>query len=214
MNAKKQLCDFSEELLLYNNGFNYIAGVDEVGRGPLAGPVMAAAVILPLNVSCSWVDLINDSKKLSEKKREMLYDYIKENAVATAVGAVSPAAIDTYGIGKASRIAMQLAINQLKVPPDFLLIDAVKIDDVDIPQKSIVRGDGRCKSIAAASIVAKVTRDHYMMGIDCVYSEYGFARHKGYPTAEHMSRMIQFGICPIHRRSFTPVRNVINGNRL
>jgi ribonuclease HII len=204
-----KLPDFSEENLLRTNGYDLIAGVDEVGRGPLAGPVMAAAVILPLNTHFDWIGLVNDSKKLTEKRREQLYDAIIADAIAVGVGSVSPAGIDIHGIGNASRMAMKFAINQLHARPDFVLIDAVKLPDVKIPQKSIIRGDGKCISIAAASIVAKVSRDHYMMGIDNVYGNYGFARHKGYPTAEHMAKLEQFGICPIHRKSFAPVKNAI-----
>ncbi len=214
MSTKINFPDFSEETLLRESGCKLVAGVDEVGRGPLAGPVMAAAVILPVDNHPDWMSLVNDSKKLTERKRERLYDEIMAGAIATGVGAVSPAAIDIHGIASASRMAMKLAIDQLKVKPDFLLIDAVELDDISIPQKSIVRGDCKSLSIAAASIVAKVTRDHYMMGIDNIYADYGFARHKGYPTAEHMARLKQFSICPIHRRSFTPVRRAINRGSL
>jgi ribonuclease HII len=201
--------DFTEENLLRKKGYKLIAGVDEVGRGPLAGPVMAAAVILPLYDIPDWTDEVRDSKKLTEKRREHLYNEIMSDALAVGIGSVTPAAIDIRGIGNAARIAMKLAIEQLKTPPDFVLIDAVRLLKVTIPQKSIIRGDGKCISIAAASIVAKVTRDHYMMGIDNVYSSYGFARHKGYPTKEHLTCLAQFGACPIHRRSFTPVQNVV-----
>lgn len=203
------LPDFAEETLLRENGYNLIAGVDEVGRGPLAGPVMAAAVILRLNTHFDWIRLVNDSKKLTERKREYLYDAIMANAIAVGIGAVSPAGIDLYGIGNAARMAMKFAIDQLNLEPDFVLIDAVKLPDVKLPQKSIIRGDSKCISIAAASIVAKVSRDHYMMGIDNVYCNYGFAKHKGYPTKEHMNNLVQFGICPIHRKSFAPVKNAI-----
>ncbi|MFC1998723.1 ribonuclease HII [Chloroflexota bacterium] len=201
-----KLPDFNEENLLRTNGYELIAGVDEVGRGPLAGPVMAAAVMLPLNTHFDWIGLVNDSKKLTEKRREQLYDAIMADAIAVGVGSVNPAAIDIHGIGNAARMAMKFAIDQLDLKPDFILIDAVRLPDVKIPQKSIIRGDGKCISIAAASIVAKVTRDHYMMGIDNVYCNYGFARHKGYPTREHMNNLMRFGICPIHRKSFAPVK--------
>lgn len=203
------LPDFAEENLLRTIGYEFIAGVDEVGRGPLAGPVMAAAVILPLNSNFEWVYLVNDSKKLTERKREWLYNAIMSDALAVGVGAISPAKIDIYGIGNATRIAMQLAIAQLRIKPDFVLIDAVKLPKIRIPQKSIIRGDGQCVSIAAASIVAKISRDHYMMGIDSVYHNYGFANHKGYPTKEHLNKLHKFGVCPIHRKSYAPVKNVI-----
>jgi len=203
------LPDFTEENSLSESGYGLIAGVDEVGRGPLAGPVMAAAVILPFDIHFDWIGLVNDSKKLTERKREHLYEAIMADALAVGIGSVTPEGIDTRGIGNAARMAMQLAIAQLKTKPDFVLVDAVKLPDVKIPQKSIIRGDGKCISIAAASIVAKVTRDHYMMGIDSVYCDYGFARHKGYPTKEHMTKLERFGICPIHRKSFAPVKNAI-----
>ena len=203
------LPDFTEENSLRENGYSLIAGVDEVGRGPLAGPVMAAAVILPLNTHFEWIGMVNDSKKLTERKREQLYDSIMADAIAVGIGSVTPVGIDTHGIGNAARMAMQLAIAQLKTQPDFVLIDAVKLPSVSIPQKNIIRGDSKCVSIATASIVAKVTRDHYMMGIDNIYDSYGFARHKGYPTKEHMANLVQYGACPIHRRSFAPVQNVV-----
>jgi len=205
--------DFDEENLLMTNGYGLIAGVDEVGRGPLAGPVMAAAVMLPLNTHFDWIGLVNDSKKLTERRREQLYDAIMADAIAVGVGSVSPSGIDIHGIGNASRMAMQQAIAQLRIQPDFVLIDAVKLPSVKISQKSIIRGDGKCISIAAASIVAKVSRDHYMMGIDSVYCNYGFAQHKGYPTAKHMAALKRFGICPIHRKSFAPVKNAIEQSK-
>ena len=207
------LPDFAEEYLLIENGHNLIAGVDEVGRGPLAGPVMAAAVILRLNIHFDWIDLVNDSKKLTERKREYLYDAIMADALAVGVGSVTPEGIDTYGMGNAVRTAMQLAIAQLKTQPDFVLIDAVKLPNVNIPQKNIIRGDGKCVSIAAASIIAKVTRDHYMMGVDSIYRGYGFARHKGYPTKQHMDKLAQCGACPIHRKSFVPVKKAIEQSK-
>ncbi|MBT3363033.1 MAG: ribonuclease HII [Chloroflexi bacterium] len=201
--------NFSEEHNLRQSGYKYIAGVDEVGRGPLAGPVMAAAVILPIDNIPDWSKSVRDSKKLSERQRELLYDSIISESIATGVGSVNPANIDIHGIGEASRMAMRLAIQQLHIKPDFVLIDAVKLPDVNIAQKSIIRGDSTCISIAAASIIAKVTRDHYMMGIDNIYSNYGFAKHKGYPTKAHMDSIDKFGVCPIHRRSFSPVKNAI-----
>jgi len=207
------LPDFTEENALKANGYNFIAGVDEVGRGPLAGPVMAAAVILPSDTCFDWTGQVNDSKKLTKRKREQLYDSIMADAIAVGVGSVTSGGIDTHGIGNAARMAMQLAIAQLKTQPDFVLIDAVKLPSVNIPQKSIIRGDSKCVSIAAASIVAKVTRDHYMTGIDNVYSSYGFARHKGYPTKQHMANLAQHGACPIHRKSFAPVKHVVKDCR-
>ncbi|MFC1905932.1 ribonuclease HII [Chloroflexota bacterium] len=209
MSVLNILPDFTEERLLRTNGYELIAGVDEVGRGPLAGPVMAAAVIIPAKPDFDWIGIVNDSKKLSGKIRECLYNAIISDSIAVSVGSVSPAGIDIHGIGNATRMAMKSAIDQLRIHPDFVLIDAVKLPNVDLPQKSIIRGDSTCISIAAASIVAKVTRDHYMMGIDTVYSNYGFSHNKGYPTKEHMNKLEQFGICPIHRKSFGPVKNAI-----
>lgn len=200
--------DLSNEYYLWQQGYNYIAGVDEVGRGPLAGPIIAAAVILPIDEKFPWLSDIKDSKLLSGKKRERLYDLILTNAFAVGIGSVSSNDIDKIGIGKADRFAMRLAVENLCHQTDYLLIDAFNIPDVDIPQKGIIHGDRLCISIAAASIVAKVTRDHFMMGYDCVYSQYGFANHKGYGTKEHILNLQKHGPCPIHRRSFAPVNKV------
>ncbi|MCX6012718.1 MAG: ribonuclease HII [Chloroflexi bacterium] len=197
--------DFSNERFLWQQGYNYIAGVDEVGRGPLAGPIMAAAVILPKDANFAWLSDVKDSKLLSEKKREHLYSLILREALAAGIGSVNSSDIDRIGIGTADKVAMRLAVDNLCHPTDFLLIDAFLIPDVDIPQKGIIHGDRLCISIAAASIVAKVTRDHFMMGYDCVYSQYGFAHHKGYATREHIANLHKYGPCPIHRRSFAPI---------
>ena len=176
-----------------------IAGIDEAGRGPLAGPVAAGAVILPADHDILY---LNDSKKLSAKKRDLLFDQIKEEAVAWAVGLVEPERIDEINILQATYEAMRLAIAQLKVRPSVLVNDAVTIPGVQIPQIPVVKGDAKCISIAAASILAKVTRDRIMEEMDTLYPEYGFAKHKGYGTKEHMDAIRTYGPCPIHRRSF------------
>ena len=176
-----------------------IAGIDEAGRGPLAGPVAAGACILPADHDILY---LNDSKKLSAKKRDMLFDQIKEEALAWSVGLVDSARIDEINILQATYEAMRLAISQLKVPPTVLVNDAVTIPGIQIPQVPVIKGDAKCISIAAASILAKVTRDRIMEEMDEKYPEYGFAKHKGYGTREHMDAIREFGPCPIHRRSF------------
>ncbi len=181
-----------------------ICGIDEAGRGPLAGPVAAGAVILPPDCEILF---LNDSKKLSEKRREELFLEIQEKAVAWSVGIVGPDVIDEINILQATYEAMRRAIAGLKVAPDLLLNDAVTIPGVPINQVPIVKGDAKSVSIAAASIMAKVTRDHMMMECDALFPEYGFAKHKGYGTAAHIAAIKEFGPCPIHRRSF--IRNFV-----
>lgn len=177
----------------------YICGIDEAGRGPLAGPVVAAAAVLPKDCQILY---LNDSKKLSEKKRDLLFDEIKEKAVAYGVGIVSPQVIDEINILQATYEAMRQAISQLTVTPEILLNDAVTIPGVDIMQVPIIKGDAKSVSIAAASILAKVTRDRMMAEYDQIYPEYGFAKHKGYGTAAHIAALKEYGPCPIHRRTF------------
>ncbi len=177
----------------------YICGIDEAGRGPLAGPVVAAAAVLPKDCQILY---LNDSKKLSEKKRDLLFDEIKEKAVTYGVGIVSPQVIDEINILQATYEAMRQAISQLKVTPEILLNDAVTIPGVDIMQVPIIKGDAKSVSIAAASILAKVTRDRMMVEYDQIYPEYGFAKHKGYGTAAHIAALKEYGPCPIHRRTF------------
>jgi len=171
-----------------------------VGRGPLAGPVVAAAVILGEGVVIPGV---NDSKKLSEAKREVLYDEIKAKAVAIGVGMAAVELIDEINILNATYVAMKRALNELSVQPDYILLDAVTLKDVTIPQKGIVKGDTLCLSIAAASIIAKVERDRLISAYDAIYPEYKFSKHKGYGTKEHMECIRKLGLLPIHRRSFT-----------
>ncbi len=177
----------------------YICGIDEVGRGPLAGPVVAGAVILPKN---HMILHLNDSKKLSEKRREMLYDEIMECAVATGIGMVSPARIDEINILQATYEAMRMAIGNLKVIPDLLLNDAVTIPQVEIPQVPIIKGDAKSVSIAAASIIAKVTRDRLMKEYEQILPGYDFAHNKGYGTRAHLEGLKRLGPSPIHRMSF------------
>lgn len=184
-------------------GCRFICGVDEAGRGPLAGPVAAGAVILPKDCRLLY---LNDSKKLSEKRREELFIQIKENAVAWSVGIASPARIDEINILQATYEAMRSAIEGLGVKPDVLLNDAVTIPGLDLLQVPIIKGDLKSLSIAAASIMAKVTRDHMMAEYDELFPGYGFAKHKGYGTAAHISALKDLGPCPIHRRSF--IKNI------
>lgn len=180
-------------------GRGFLCGIDEVGRGPLAGPVVAGAVILPIDCEILY---LNDSKKLSEKKRELLYDEIMEKAVATGIGAVSPARIDEINILQATYEAMRQAVGRLSVQPQLLLNDAVTIPGIEIPQVPIIKGDAKSASIAAASIVAKVTRDRLMVEYDRTMPEYGFASNKGYGSREHIQALKEFGPSPIHRASF------------
>ena len=191
-----------EQMREYENTYAacaYICGIDEAGRGPLAGPVAGGAVILPKDCRLLY---LNDSKKLSEKRREELFVQIKEQAVAWSVGIVGPERIDEINILQATYEAMRQAIAGLGVKPDILLNDAVEIPGVDIMQVPIIKGDAKSVSIAAASIMAKVTRDHMMEEYDQLFPEYGFAKHKGYGTAAHIQAIAELGPCPIHRRSF------------
>lgn len=178
---------------------SYICGIDEAGRGPLAGPVVAGAVILPKDCQILY---LNDSKKLSEKKRELLYEEIREKAVSWGVGIVSPGRIDEINILQATYEAMRDAVSQLSPAPEILLNDAVTIPGIDLMQIPIVKGDAKSVSIAAASIMAKVTRDRMMVEYDALYPEYGFAKHKGYGTAVHIQAIKEHGPCPIHRSTF------------
>ena len=185
----------------YEKGYTYIAGIDEAGRGPLAGPVVAAAVILPKDC---LIEGVNDSKKISEKKREKLYDDIINNAVAWGVGIVDNNVIDEINILNATRKAMRMAIDNLKVKPDYILIDAEKkVDTGGIPYTPIIKGDALSISIASASIIAKVTRDRIMREYDEIFPMYGFEKHKGYGTKAHIEAIKQHGLCMIHRLTFS-----------
>lgn len=189
------------------DGCSLICGVDEAGRGPLAGPVAAGAVILPKDCTILY---LNDSKKLSEKRREELFLEIREKAVSYSVGIVGPERIDEINILQATYEAMRQAVSGLGVVPDLLLNDAVTIPELAIPQVPIIKGDAKSVSIAAASILAKVTRDHLMEEYDRQFPQYGFAKHKGYGTAAHVAALREFGPCPIHRRSF--LKNILGEN--
>ncbi len=188
------------EKQLYENGYRYICGVDEVGRGPLAGPVVCAAVILPLD---NVIDGIGDSKSLTAKKREKLSEIILKKAVACNICRVEPQKIDEINILEATKLCMKNAVEGLGIKPDFVLTDGNMTLDIDIPQQSIIKGDALVYSIGAASIVAKVYRDAIMTEYDKIYPAYGFAKNKGYGTAIHIDAIKEAGICPIHRRSFT-----------
>ena len=188
----------------YKEKYTYICGIDEAGRGPLAGPVVAGAVILPKDKDILYV---NDSKKLSEKRREELYVQIMEEALAASVGIVNNEVIDDINILQATYEAMRQAVASLKVVPQALLNDAVIIPGINLPQEKIIKGDAKSISIASASIIAKVTRDHMMDEYDKIYPEYGFAKHKGYGTAQHIEALRKYGPCPIHRMSF--IKNLI-----
>lgn len=211
--AKKQLNAYEKELARTEKmksfekeyaSYSYICGIDEVGRGPLAGPVVAGAVILPKDCDILY---LNDSKQLSEKKREELYDVIMEKAVSTGLGFVSPERIDQINILQATYEAMREAIAKLSLQPDLLLNDAVTIPKVAIRQVPIIKGDAKSISIAAASIIAKVTRDRLMVQYDSVFPEYGFASNKGYGAAAHIEALRKYGPTPIHRRSF--IKNLL-----
>lgn len=192
-------------------GYRRIAGVDEVGRGPLAGPVVAAAVILPVR---SRLVGVNDSKQLSERERERFHIAICEQAVGTGIGWADVVEIDQLNILEATRLAMRRALEQLVPSPDYVLIDAVSLPGINIPVRPIIKGDSLSISIAAASIVAKVTRDRLMVNYHNTFPEYGFLSHKGYGTAEHLKRLAHHGPCSIHRRSFAPVKLALSARKM
>ena len=190
---------------LYKEGIKYIAGIDEAGRGPLAGPVVIGCVIMPQD---SFIEYVNDSKKVSETKREMLYEKITNEAIAWSTGIVWQDEIDEINILNATKKALTMAIDNLKVKPDKIVVDALdKIETRGIPYISVIKGDAKIYSISAASIIAKVTRDRIMREYDEIYPEYGFSGHKGYGTAKHIAAIKEHGICPLHRKSF--VKNFI-----
>lgn len=190
---------------IYDQGKEYICGIDEAGRGPLAGPVVVASVIMPKD---SMIEGVNDSKKVSEKKREKLYDQILEEAISYSVGIVDQKEIDRVNILNATKAGLTESIKGLKTKPDIILVDALTgIDTCGIPYMPIIKGDAKCYSIAAASIIAKVTRDRIMRQWHEVYPEYNFIQHKGYGTAAHIAAIKEHGLCPLHRLSF--VKNII-----
>jgi len=200
---------FDAERELQRQGYRLIAGVDEVGRGPLAGPVVAAAVILPLDRGLPWLSLVRDSKELTPQSREYLAQHIEGDAIAVGIGQVSSEVIDDEGIVAATQQAMKLATQGLAPRPDFILVDGISLPQLDCPGDCVVDGDSICLSIAAASIIAKVARDRFMVEMDGLYPGYGFARHKGYGTPEHLQSLERHGVCPIHRKSFYPVREMV-----
>jgi ribonuclease HII len=195
----RSMVDFQTERLLLEKGIGRIAGVDEAGRGPLAGPVVAAAVVFAAEPGIHGID---DSKKLTPRKRELLFAEILKEATGVGIGIVSPGDIDRLNIYRAAMEAMRQAVAQLAPPPGHLLIDGPRYHDATIPFTALIGGDGRCISIAAASIIAKVTRDRIMLRLDEQYPAYGFARHKGYGTAEHLKALEREGPCEAHRKSF------------
>lgn len=186
---------------LYQKGFQKICGIDEAGRGPLAGPVVVAGVIMPQN---SMIEGVNDSKKVSEKKREKLYDLILEEAISYSVAIIGQDVIDEINILNATKQGVTNVVEGLDTKPNLIIVDALNhIDTKGIPYDSIIKGDAKCYSIAAASIIAKVTRDRIMRQWDEIYPQYGFVQHKGYGTAKHITAIKEYGLCPIHRRTFT-----------
>lgn len=186
---------------LYQKGFQKICGIDEAGRGPLAGPVVVAGVIMPQD---SMIEGVNDSKKVSEKKREKLYDLILEEAISYSVAIMGQDVIDEINILNATKQGVTKVVEELEIKPNLILVDALThIDTKGIPYDSIIKGDAKCYNIAAASIIAKVTRDRIMRQWDEIYPQYGFSAHKGYGTAKHIAVIKEYGLCPIHRRSFT-----------
>ena len=190
---------------LYDNGINLIAGVDEVGRGPLIGPVVAAAVILPKNYK---LDGLTDSKKLSEKKRDKFYEIIKRDAISIGIGLMDEKVIDDVNIYEATKLAMKEAINNLDINPEHILIDAMPLE-LSIPTTSIIKGDTKSESIAAASVIAKVTRDKMMYDLDKEYPMYGFKNHKGYPTKKHIDALKEYGLIDGYRKTYQPIKDMI-----
>jgi ribonuclease HII len=196
---------YKYERELYKQGFKYIAGVDEVGRGPLVGPVVSACVVLPKDF---MLEGLTDSKKLSEKKRDLFYDIIKENALGIGIGYIDEKEIDCINIYQASKKAMMLAISNINCSIDYILIDCMKLE-LNIPSTSIIKGDAKSISIAAASVIAKVTRDRMMYELDRKYPQYGFKDHKGYPTKKHLESLKKYGILNEHRLSYEPVKKIL-----
>lgn len=207
MKKQENIDLYQYEHELEKEGIQYIGGVDEVGRGPLIGPVVAACCVLPADFH---LEGLTDSKKLSEKKREKFYDYIKEHALAYGIGEVSPERIDEVNIYQATKEAMHMAIKQVQdqIPLEHVLIDAMPLE-LDIPSTSIIKGDAKSISIAAASVLAKVTRDRMMIELDQKYPMYGFASHKGYPTKKHIEAIHQFGLIDGYRKTYGPIKEMV-----
>lgn len=206
MEVKKDDVDLLKyEHELYDKNMDLIAGVDEVGRGPLIGPVVASAVILPKNYK---LEGLTDSKKLSEKKRNEFYKIIKKDALSIGIGIINEEKIDEVNIYEATKLAMKEAINNLKIKPQHILIDAMPVD-IDIPTTSIIKGDAKSESIAAASVIAKVTRDSMMYELDKKYPQYGFGNHKGYPTKKHIEAIHEYGLIPGYRKTYAPIKDIV-----
>lgn len=197
---KVDLYQYEKEL--WNNGINYVAGMDEVGRGPLIGPVVTACVILPKNFK---LEGLTDSKKLSEKKREEFYDYIMKHALSVGIGMMDEKVIDEVNIYEATKLAMYQAVEKGKIKPQHVLIDAMKLEKLEMPSTSIIKGDAKSISIAAASVVAKVTRDRMMIELDQKHPMYGFKTHKGYPTKKHIEAIQKYGLIDGYRKTFRPI---------
>ena len=197
---------YTYERELISKGITLIGGIDEVGRGPLVGPVVAACVILPVNYQ---LEGLNDSKQLSEKQRNKFYDILKKDAISIGIGVINEKIIDQVNIYEATKLAMLEAINNGHIKPEYLLIDAMKLD-VDIPYEAIIKGDAKSLSIAAASVIAKVTRDLMLIELDKKYPMYDFKHNKGYPTKKHMDAILKYGIINEHRQSYGPVKDYLN----
>ena len=207
-----EIDNWKYEKELYSKGINYIGGVDEVGRGPLIGPVVAACCVLPKDFK---LDGLTDSKKITEKKREEFYEYIIKHSIAYGIGEISPEEIDEINIYEASRKAMIIAIDKVKkqIPLEHVLVDAMPMS-IDIPTTSIIKGDLKSISISAASVLAKVTRDHMMIELDKKYPEYGFKSHKGYPTRKHYDALNKYGLVDGYRKTYGPVKKILEGEKL
>ncbi len=214
MGRNRSAPSHKEEDALFAHGYVLVAGADEVGRGPLAGPVVAAVVALPKKLKGKWVGLVRDSKQLSAPQREYVFSHLQETALSVGIGLSESHEIDKIGIVKATRLGMMRALDSMPHQPQYLLLDAFPLPEALIPQKPIIHGDALCTSIAAASIVAKVFRDRLMVEQDDVYPVYGFRRHKGYGTRKHLDNLRLHGPCPIHRRSYAPVREMLNGSHV
>jgi len=206
--ATSSLPHFREEQALFSLGYRRIAGLDEAGRGALAGPVVAAAVILPPEHDFPWVPMVRDSKLLKEKVRQSIFDSMNEYKIEIGIGVVEPDVIDAINILNATRRAMKLALWELSEPPGYLLIDAVRLRNMPVPQKAIIRGDRTVLSIACASVAAKVTRDHIMLELDERYPGYKFGCHKGYGTRQHMECLRRNGASHVHRMTYSPLRDL------
>ncbi len=200
---------FLEEQKLWNSGYKFIAGLDEVGRGTIAGPVVTGIVVLPETLSGEWVSHINDSKRMTPKRRQYVLGHLQDSAIALQTGISSVEEVDQLGIVEAVQLAMKRSVCSIPITPQFLLMDAFELNGIDIPQKAIVKGDSLSMSIAAASILAKETRDSLMVGLHEKFPEYGFDSHKGYGTKKHIEALKLYGPCPLHRKTFRPVSEYI-----